>query len=247
MKSKKLILACVAIVLMAVLAGTVSADSTDYRSISVSGSGKVSSAPDLVTVSIAVQTENTDAYKAQQENAEKMNAVMDALKGAGFTDDEITTSSYNMYSYKTDSDSPFGGDKTVYRVTNSIIVETSRVDDAGNIIDLAVAAGANSINYVSFSLSDEKYNQLRSQALDAAVRQARADANTVASSLGVTITGVQTVNVGSSSVPVNYDSDYAEYASVKASSAGGSTTASSPVSAGDVDVNAYVSIDYLIN
>ena len=243
MSLKKLILVSMIFVLVAAMAGTAAAaDTSDDKTISVSGTGKVTSAPDTVTVSIAVETEDTDAYKAQQENAQKMNTVMDSLKALGLTDDEIETTGYRIYSYTSGEDSIFGAKKTVYRVTNTITVETMKVDIAGEIIDNAVASGANSINYVSFSLSDEKSNELRSQALDAAVAQAKSDADAVASALGVSILGVKTVNVGGSYTPVSYDNGYsATYKSEMA--AGGAPTS---ISAGDVDVTASVSIVYLI-
>jgi uncharacterized protein len=245
MSLKKLILVSMVFVVIAAMAGTVSAaDTSNDKTISVSGTGKVTSAPDTVTVSIAVETEDTDAYKAQQENAEKMNTVMSSLKGLGLTSDEIDTTGYNIYSYTSGEDSIFGSKKTVYRVTNTIKVETMKVDMAGEIIDNAVASGANNINYVSFSLSDEKSNELRSQALDAAVAQAKSDADVVASALGVSILGVKTVNVGGSYTPVSYDNSYsATYKSEMVSGSGAPTS----VEAGDIDVTASVSMVYLIS
>lgn len=244
MSLKKLILVSMIFVLVAAMAGTAAAaDTSDDKTISVSGTGKVSSAPDTVIVSIAVETEDTDAYKAQQENAVKMDKVLSALKGMGLTSDEIETTGYNIYSYTSGDDSIFGSKKTVYRVTNTIKVETMKVDMAGEIIDNAVASGANSINYVSFTLSDEKSNELRSQALDAAVEQAKSDADAVASALGVSIVGVKTVNVGASYTPVSYNYAYAEDAMYKSTASAGVSTS---VEAGDVDVTASVSIVYLI-
>jgi len=244
MRMKKLVLIPVMLVLIAAIACTASAaDVSNDKTISVSGTGKVTSAPDTVIVSIAVETENTDAYKAQQENAEKMNRVTDSLKGMGLTDDEIETTNYYIYSYTSGDDSVFGSKKKIYRVTNTIKVESSKVDKAGEIIDTAVSAGANSINYISFTLSDEKSNQLRSQALQAAVAQAGSDADAVASALGVRISGVKSVSVGASYTPMSYDNSYAGYAMEDAKM---SSSVPTRVSPGDVDVSASVSIIYLI-
>ncbi|MBN1431246.1 MAG: SIMPL domain-containing protein [Methanomicrobiaceae archaeon] len=247
MSIKKIILVSVMLVLIAAIAGTASAaDSSEDKTISVSGTGKVTSAPDTVIISIAVETENTDAYQAQQQNAEKMNAVVNSLKAIGLTDDEIETSGYNIYSYTSGDDSVFGSKKKIYKVTNTIKVTSSKVDMAGEIIDNAVSAGANNINYISFTLSDEKSNQLRSQALDAAVSQAASDAKSVASALGVTVMGVKSVNVGASYTPVRYDSGYNEIAMYKTADAAGSAVPTA-VQPGDVDVTASVSIVYLIH
>lgn len=243
MRTKKIILISLLLILFTGITGTVSAaDSLDDRTLSVSGTGKVTSAPDTVIISIAVETENTDALVAQQENADKMNTVIEGLKAVGMNDDEIETTGYNIYSYTSSEDSVFGSKKKIYKVTNTIKVESSNIDMAGKIIDTAVSSGANNINYISFTLSEEKSNQLRSQALDAAVAQARSDADAVTSALGVTIMGVKSVNVGASYVPMNYDTAYGSGAMYKSEASMAPTT----VEPGDVDVSASVSIVYLI-
>ncbi|WOF16502.1 DUF541 domain-containing protein [Methanoplanus sp. FWC-SCC4] len=238
--SKFFIVGIVLLISMTTLIGCASA-AEDQKLIHVSGTGKVTTDPDLVEISIAVQTENTDALVAQQENSKKMNSCIDALKATGLTEDEIKTTGYNIYSFTTDSDSPFGGEKKVYRVTNTVLVETGKIDMAGKIIDEAIANGANNVNYISFKLSDEKSNSLRSQAVKAAVDQARMDADSVALALGVQILGVQTVNVGQSYVPVVYQENY-----MMKGVAFDSAARETPIQADTVDVTASVSIDYII-
>ncbi|MBP2132119.1 uncharacterized protein YggE [Methanomicrobium sp. W14] len=240
-RSKLVIAVFVVLIAAAAFVGSVSA-ADDEKLIHVSGTGKITTDPDLVEISIAVQTEDTDGVKAQQDNANKMSTCIDALKGLGLNDSEIKTTGYSMYSYKTDSNSPFGGDKTVYRVTNTILVKTDRIDDAGDIIDTAISNGANNVNYISFTLSDSKSQELRAQALASAVAQARSDAESVASALGVQIEGIQSVDVGGSSTPVTYSgTSYKNIAMDEV--AGGYST---PVQTDTVDVTARVSIDYII-
>lgn len=240
MKSRIFIFAVVMLIAMAAFIGSASA--ADEKLIQVSGTGKVTTDPDLVEVSIAVQTENPDALAAQQENANKMNECISALKASGFTDDELKTTGYSMYSYMTGSDSPFGKDKKVYRVTNTLVVETDMTDMAGKIVDTAIANGANNVNYISFKLSDEKSQMLRSEALTKAVAQARSDADSVALALGVSIAGVQSVNVGASYSPYTYAES--SYKSISVDSAAGMVP--TPIQADTVDVTASVSISYLI-
>jgi len=48
------------------------------------------------------------------------------------------------------------------------------------IIDSAVAAGANEVNSVSFTLSDETRQKAREQALNNAVKAAKLEADTLA-------------------------------------------------------------------
>lgn len=217
------------------------ADSGDVPSITVSGTGSVTTTPDEVIISVGVQTTHTDPVTAQQENAQKTGAVIDALKGLGIASEDIKTSGYYMYSRTPDDDSPFSGKKEVYVVTNTVTVTYNDVSRAGEIIDTAVMSGANNVNSVRFTISDEKAQSLRAQALIAAVAQARGDADTLAGALGVTITGVQDVSTYGSSTPMVYAD----------SMAGGMMEKSvapipTPIEAGTLDVTATVNIVYSI-
>lgn len=233
-----------ALVVLIAVAGFVGCASAadDEKLIHVSGTGKITTTPDIVEISLAVQTENTDGLLAQQENAKKMGQCIDALKALGFTDAELKTTGYSMYSYRADSDSPFGGEKTVYRVTNTLLVKTSKTDKAGEIIDTAIANGANSVNYISFTLSDEKSQSLRAQALAKAAAQARSDADAVSAALNVQIMGVQSVNVGQSYTPYAYPESNYKSSMAMDTAAGYST----PVQADTVDVTATISVSYII-
>lgn len=217
------------------------ADSGDMPSITVSGTGSVTTAPDEVIISVGVQTTNTDPVTAQQENAQKTAAVISALKGLDIASEDIKTSGYSMYSRTPDDDSVFAGKKEVYVVSNTVTVTYNDVSRAGEIIDTAVMSGANNVNSVRFTISDEKAQSLRAQALIAAVAQARGDADTLAGALGVTITGVQDVTTYGSSTPMNYAQ---ESMSFDAMGAAKSFYAPTPIEAGTLDVTATVNIVY---
>jgi len=171
-----------------------------------------------------------------------MNDVDTALRAIGLTSDELKTTGYSIYSFTNEDNSLFGKDQKIYRVTNTVLVTTQKTDMAGEIIDTAIANGANNVNYISFSLTDETYNSLRTQALTAAVVQAKVDADAVSSALGVSITGVSGVNVGSSYVPNSYQS--ADMYMEKAAGAATMPMARTTIQPGDVDVTASVSIQY---
>ncbi|WP_460007595.1 SIMPL domain-containing protein [Methanogenium cariaci] len=217
------------------------ADSSDIPAITVSGTGSVTTAPDEVIISVGVETTNTDPVTAQQENAKKSAAVISALKGLGIASEDIKTSGYRMYSHTPDEDSVFSGEKEVYVVSNTVTVTDNDVSRAGKIIDTAVMSGANNVNSVRFTISDEKAQSLRAQALIAAVAQARGDADTLAGALGVSITGVHDVTTYGSSTPIAYADNMA----------GGRVEsakfyAPTPIEAGTLDVTATVNIVYAI-
>jgi uncharacterized protein YggE len=242
MREKLIFLTTAFLVICAAVIGpaTASDDSSD-RVIYVSGNGKVTTDPDLAIISLAVETENADVKTAQQENALRMDTTIDALKALGLTSDDLATTGYNIYSQRDpdmDSSSPWDSKKPYYRVTNTLLVTLKDINRVGEVIDVTIGSGANRVNYISFTLSDEKQKELRSQALEDAVLNARADADAVTQAMGLSILGVKEVSVGGGNTPMRYDNyAYAETA------AGPMST---PIEIDTVDVSATVSITYLI-
>jgi uncharacterized protein YggE len=206
--------------------------------IQVTGTGKVTTDPDRAIVSLAVETEGEDVKVAQQENAVRMNRVIEALQDLGIPDEDLKTTGYSIYSVTEDERGPFDRDKTVYRVTNTLQVTLNDILMVGEVIDVAINNGANRVNYISFTLSDEKQEELRADALFKAVAMARADADAVASAMGISIIGVKQVNVGGFVTPIRY----AEATFVEAPMAAPQTS----IEPGTVDVTASVSILYTI-
>lgn len=73
----------------------------------------------------------------------------------------------------------------VYHVTNVVSVKIRQMDNAGDIIDAAIEAGANSIEDVSFAVDNPI--QYRMQALELAVADAKGKAELLARLTGVTL------------------------------------------------------------
>ena len=234
-----------AILLSAAVIGNVTAqvseESTD-KLIHVSGTGKVTTTPDQAVIRFAVETEHADVTVAQQQNAQRMDAVINALKNAGIPEKDIRTAGYNIIPVTENNDRPLTTDAKVrfYRVVNTLEVTLTDVNRAGEIIDLAVANGANRVDRFTFTLSDAKQLEFRSQALTAAVAQARGDADAVAAALGKTIVDVKEVNVGNNYIPLAYDSSYMNMEKT----AGAAVR--TPLEVGEIDVTATVSISYVI-
>ena len=145
--------------------------------ISVNGTGSISAKPDMATIQVGVQVQNTSLDAAQAEAATKMDAVMKQLKDAGIADKDITTSQYAvspMMNY------PQNGAPTVtgYQVTNIVSVNVRDLTKAGKLIDSLVASGANSVYGVSFGFSDP--SALMKQARAAAMADAKDKAQQLA-------------------------------------------------------------------
>ena len=232
--------AALLLVLMAAAgsAAALSLDGSTDRVIHASGTGNVIGTPDRAQVSLAVETENPDVKVAQAENAARMKQVFDSLAAAGIPADALKTTGYSIYPVydnivKSQTDQKIRS----YRVTNTVTVTLHDVSRTGEVIDIGVANGINQASSIQFMLSDEQAQVLRSEALKKAVARARMDADTVASALGVQVTTVRDVDIGSGYTPVLYE-NYVASDMMKAA-------VPTPVQAGDVTVSATVSVNYL--
>ena len=153
------------------------------------GEAEVKGSPDLARISLAVETRGTSAEQAVEENARLASAVVEALKGFGLSEEEIKTGSYRLYSYREWLEGrPDGEGVLTYQATNEVIVTTSELSEVGELIDLAVRAGANNINFINFEL--ENPQELQVQALKLATDQAAKKAEAIADSAGEKISGL---------------------------------------------------------
>lgn len=110
-------------------------------------------------------------------------------------------------------------------------VATNATRLRGALRDAAVGNGAEEVRGVTFTLADETRAALREEALARAMSAARADADTVASSAGLSITGVQSARTGGGVGPAY---------GIRESVDGGETA----FDAGSVTVTATVDVTY---
>jgi len=188
-------------------------------------------------ISVSVETNHQDAMVAQSQNAQAMAVVMDALTRAGITEEDLQTTGYSIYPvYDSNTSLPLQRVQS-YRVVNTLAITLRDVNRTGEIIDLAVANGANRIDSVAFTHSEERQQQLRAEAITVALRMARADADAAAGAAGLTILRVKDVTVGQNYYPIAYRG---------VESAGAAdTAATTPIVPGDVTVSAQVTVTYL--
>ena len=117
----------------------------------------------------------------------------EALTGAGFSAEDINTgyiSLYAVYDYSGDVESITG-----YNATSTLSIRVTDMARTGEVIDLAFGAGANTLNGVTFSVSDE--SEARAEALKAAVADAKAKAAVLAEAAGFGEIEIVSVTEGS--------------------------------------------------
>lgn len=160
--------------------------------VTVGATGQASAAPDVATVHASVVAVADTAEGARAAAAEDAESLRAALADAGLPAEAVTTVGYRLGTdYSRDREEP---DR--FRVDHRFAIEVSDVDDAGRIVDAAVAGGANRVDGVSFGLSDETRRDLRTDAVAAAMADARADAEAVAAAAGVGIDRLASASTG---------------------------------------------------
>ena len=149
----------------------------------VTGTGEAFIPADTAVVSLGVNVRNTEAPKAQAEANEIIARVRDALTGAGFAGEDISTGYINLYGIY--DYSSYGGSETItgYNASSSLAVRVTDMSRVGEVIDLAFGAGANMLDGVSFSASDD--TAARAESLKAAVAEAKEKAAVLAEAAGL--------------------------------------------------------------
>lgn len=144
----------------------------------------IQSAPDMATINTGVQTRSMSAKDAMAQNAAQMERLVAALVKGGVERRDIQTSGINLnpqydYSNRTDGQGPrFTG----YEASNQLSVRVRRLDQAGELVDALVAAGATNINGPSFGIAEP--DKLLDQARTKALQTAQARANLYAQATG---------------------------------------------------------------
>lgn len=199
--------------------------------IVVSGSGTASAPPDQAEIEIGVVTQAKEAAEASRQNAQQLDAVLQAVRKLLPKDGEIKTAQLSVqpnYQYQ-EGKSPLISD---YTATNTLRIKTADLEGVSAIIDNSMKAGANNVQSLRFSVKDE--DGLQAQALAEAVADAQAQADVIAKALKLPVLRVLSVQAGGSSPPIIY----AERAMMMKSS----DQAATPVEPGTIDVQTSVTL-----
>ena len=160
--------------------------------IAVNGTGETRISADTAVISLGVSARDRDVLKAQQTVNENIAGIRQALLSNGVAEENINTdymSIYAIYDYNEDVEKV-----QAYNASTTLAVKVTDMDSVGRLIDEAFAAGANTLNGISFSASDT--DEARDESLKAAVGEARAKAEVLAEASGLKITGIETISEG---------------------------------------------------
>ncbi|SDM14597.1 SIMPL domain-containing protein [Bacillus sp. OK048] len=199
--------------------------------IKVNGEGEIAVQPDTATVNLGVVTESKELMDAQQQNSIIANKIINALIALGIDKNQIQTVDYRI-----EPDYDFSSGQQIFRghkITHILQVKIDDLSTIGKVVDTAVENGANSVAHVQFtSRYKEAYYQ---QALVMALNNANNKAQTIATTLRVTLnpTPILVVEGGATIQP--FESHQVAFAK------GASST---PIQPGQLLIRANVSTEY---
>lgn len=150
--------------------------------LNLSAEGEVDSVPDQATISFGVQTQAPTAAAAMRSNAQKMSAVIAAVKAAGVEARDIQTAALNLnaqYADRPNQPPLVSG----YQATNSVSVIVHDLPRIGSTVDAVLAAGVNQINGVDFGIANPQ--PLQDEARRRAVKTLQTRAELYAGAAGL--------------------------------------------------------------
>lgn len=156
------------------------------RTVSVSATGKVTAEADVAQISAGVVTEADSAKDAIGRNSVVMTKLIEGLKAVGVQAKNIQTTALNVEPRYTQ---PKDGRTAIingYRVVNQVRLTVGDVKRLGEILDQAIALGANQINHIAFDIAEPETlkDEARKQAMENARRRGELYAKAAGGQLG---------------------------------------------------------------
>ena len=203
-------------------AGSAPTDET-AGGITVTGTGAANVTPDRASFAFGTVSQASTASATLTTSSQSVARVIAALKRSGVAQGDIQTSEVSLLPRTNDS-----GDAIVgYTASNTVTVNVKKLGDAGDIVDAAVGAGANQVYGPNLLASDQ--DAAYRNALEAALTQARAKAETLATASGSTLGKITAIVESGGAVPMPL--------------AGARDTAA-PIEPGTQEIQATVSVTY---
>ena len=184
---KKIIIALLSLIILLTAASAMA-----ETKITVSGTGEVRVSADTAVISLGVTARDKDVLKAQQKANEAIASIHSALIEQGVTEENINTEFINIYAVY----DYMNGQELLaaYNAGSTLAIKVTDMESVGALIDASFAAGANTLNGISFSASHTE--EAEAEALKDAVSNAQKKAEILAAASGLKITGIETLSEG---------------------------------------------------
>ncbi len=186
-----------AIVLLLLSAAAPAQD--QIRTITVNGTGSSSVAPDRARVQMSIVASSPSVSAAQQAAAEVTAKVLEVTDKLGIKRDQVDTTGSSVrpdYRWNREREEQ---ELRGYVAERQMWIDVRDLEKLGELIEGAVAAGVNQVSPPQ--LDSGKRREAYREALDAAAKDARANAAQLAGSLGANLGDVLQITTASQPSP----------------------------------------------
>ena len=222
------------------------------NSITVKGTGEISSVPDVAEITFTVRAESAKVTDAQKTVKDKTKAAADMLTKMSVEEKNIKTISYNSYpkyDYKQalcrGGYCPPAGNPTIsgYEVSQVVSVKIKNTDQVGTVLEALGALGIQELSGPNFTIDD--IEKVKQEAQGLAIKDAKEKAKILADQLDVDIVRIVSFDDGSNSNGYPQPVAYMEKSAMNVSSdsAGGSNS-NNGILQGQNKVTSNVTITY---
>jgi hypothetical protein len=206
----------------------------DPRTITVYASGLVRGVPDVMELTLGVDTRARSAAEALGRNSELARKVIDVLREAGVAEPDVQTSDLSVAPVYDDD----GAEVIAYAVSNLVSAKIRDLDRVGTVVDAAAEVAGDEIvvNGLYFSFDDN--TELVARARKDAVERARAQAEQLAKAAGVELGSLLSLTEDSAPVGRAIEADESTHAAAP--------DAAPPVNPGSQTLSVQVTLVYEI-
>lgn len=217
-KNQKLIIGVIALVGIFLIASTakviresrfVGSGLNATNTITVSGKGDIEKSPDTAKVSFSVRSEKKSLKDAQTEVSGKIDAIKKALIAAGVEDKYIKTDSYTSYPqydypqvacYAIGCPKPGTPTLRGYEVSHSVTVSIKNLENVEAVLGILATNTVTDMSGPNFGFEDDK--MVVREARDAAIADAKSEAEKLAQALGVKLVRIVSFSESAGGYPV---------------------------------------------
>lgn len=200
-------------------------------SVSARGVGKVTGTPDIVIVTLGVETSGPSAKAALDANNGHAATVIDLLKRNGVADADLRTSQLSVSPSYSEN-----GRINGYQVSNLVTATLRDIAASGGLIDAVAEAVGDAVRVQQLSFGIDDDSGLRAQARADAVRKAQDQARQMAEAAGVALGEIRSITA----IPQPSPGPYPQTMDARSSAAG----APVPLAPGSQDVEVAVDVVY---
>lgn len=204
------------------------------------GRGEVDVQPDRARIEFGVETRASTATAAAADNSRRQRAVLDSLQKLGITQKQLQTANLRVTPEMVYPGQGQAPKVSGYVARNTVRVEVLRLEQTGNLVDAALAAGATTVAGLQFYSS--RAAEARREALAKAVSVARLDAEAMANAAGYQLGGVLEISANPpSDGPVMYS-----LAAAPSPRMAGAMAEPTPINPGELKVVEMVTVRWAI-